>query len=138
MVKSINKAILLMLMGFLVFPSCSKNSLDEFNPEISNSAGNFQLQATDVSKVTDNLEYLWINPGTKVNPGIKANIDHSSVIDKGAATLKIFDSEGTEVYSRNLNEDGSSTSSYGIPGTWTIRVELSKVSGTLNFRVEEE
>ena len=138
MMKLFKQTSLLMLLGILVFPSCSKNSLDEFNPEISNNAGNFQLQATDVTKVTDNLEYLWINPGTKANPNVKANIDHSSVIDKGTATIKIFDSEGTEVYSRDLNEDGSFTSSYGAPGTWTIRVELSKVSGTLNFRVEEE
>ena len=135
--KLFKQTALLILLGILVFPSCSKNSLDEFNPEISNTAGNFELQATDVSKVTDNLEYLWINPGAK-NPNVKANIDHSSVIDKGTATIKIFDSEGTEVYSRDLNEDGSYTSSYGIPGTWTIKVELSKVSGDLNFRVEEE
>lgn len=138
MVKLIKGTVMLILLGFLVFPSCSKNNLDEFNPEITNSAGNFQLQATGVNKVSENLEYLWTNPGTKVNPGVKANIDHSSVIDKGTATLKIFDSEGTEVYSRDLNEDGSFTSNYGIPGTWTIRVELSKVSGDLNFRVEEE
>ena len=137
MMKLFKQTVLLMILGILVFPSCSKNSLDEFNPEISNTAGNFQLQATDVSKVSENLEYLWINPGTKT-PNIKANIDHSSVIDKGTATLKIFDSEGTEVYSRDLNEDGSFVTNEGVPGTWTIRVELSKVSGTLNFRVEEE
>lgn len=138
MVKVFKQTVLLMIIGLLVFPSCSKNSLDEFNPEITNSAGNFQLQATDVKKVTDNLEYLWINPGTKANPNVKANIDHSSVIDSGTATLKIFDAEGIEVYSRDLNDDGSFTSSYGSPGTWTIKIELSKVSGTLNFRVEEE
>lgn len=127
-----------MLLGFLVFPSCSKESLDEFNPEITNSTGNFQFQATGVSNVSENLEYLWVNAGAKVNPGVKANIDHSSVIDEGTATLKIFDSNGVEVYSRNLNDDGSFTSNDGTPGTWTIRVELSKVSGTINFRVEEE
>ncbi len=138
MMKLTKQTVLLMILGILVFPSCSKDSLDEFSPEISNTAGNFQLQATNVSDLSVSLEYLWTNPGTKANPNIRANIEHSSVIDKGTATLKIFDSKGIEVYSRDLNEHGSFTSNYGAPGTWTIRVELSKVSGTLSFKVEEE
>jgi len=142
MVKFIKQTTILIILGILVFPSCTKENLKEnlgvFNPEIINSAGNFELQATDVSNVSESVEFLWVNPGAKANPNVRANIDNSSVIDKGTATIKIIDAQGNEVYSGNLNEHGSYTSDYGIPGTWTIELNLSEVSGDLNINVEEE
>lgn len=142
MVKLIKQTTIIILLGVLVFPSCSKEITEEnpgvFNPEIVNLVGNFELHATDVSNVSENLEYLWINTGSKAVPEVKANIDNSSGFDKGSATIKIFDAHEKEVFSGDLSENGSSTTSYGFPGTWNIKIALSEVSGDLNIKIEEE
>jgi len=44
---------------------------------------------------------------------------------------------GTQVYSGNLIPSGTPTTSSGVAGAWTLRVELMNTSGTLNFRVQK-
>lgn len=129
--KNIVITTIIIMTTFLLLNSCKKNDLAAFNPEIINIKDNFQLQATSVTKVSDNLEYSWENSGTV------ANIDHSSVINGGTATVKILDASGTEVYNKDLSIDGSFTSNSGTNGVWTIKVELKKVEGDLNFRVQK-
>lgn len=102
-----------------------------FQPEIANTTDSFQLQATGVSKVTQTLTYSWQNTGTL------ANIDQSGTISSGAATLVLLDAQGTQVYVGDLTSTGSFTSSAGQAGAWTIKIILSGVSGTLNFRVQK-
>jgi len=41
------------------------------------------------------------------------------------------------VYSGNLIPSGTPTTSSGVAGAWTLRVELMNTSGTLNFRVQK-
>jgi hypothetical protein len=105
--------------------------LAPFQPEIANAADSFQFQATGVKDLTWSHDYAWVNTGTT------ANVDHSSVVTTGTATLIIRDANGTQVYSSPLNPSGSVTTGAGTSGTWTIRVELVTLDGTLNFRVQK-
>lgn len=127
----LKKTSIILAIGSASLVGCKKNSLAGFQPEILNTADNFQLQATGVKKVTDKLTYNWTNSGTL------AKVDHSSNIKKGNATLKILDANGNEVYNKDLSTDGSYTSNSGISGVWTIKLELKKLEGDLNFRVQK-
>lgn len=103
-----------------------------FQPEVANNIDNFQFQATGLTGVTQTLTYRWRNTG------IQANVDQSCSITRGTATLVLSDSTGAQVYSRNLAENGTFASTAGAPGNWTIRLTLSQVKGTLNFRVQKK
>jgi hypothetical protein len=100
-------------------------------PEIVNNTDVFQFQVSSVDGYTGTLTYAWDNTGEL------ANVDQSSAIDPGQAILKLLDADGAEVYSRDLSEDGSSASAAGTAGTWTVRITLTELSGTVNFRAEK-
>ena len=102
-----------------------------FQPEVANNIDNFQFQATNVTGVTQVLDYAWRDTGTQ------ANVDQSCSITGGSATLSLRDSTGAVLYTRNLADGGSFTSTAGLAGTWSIRVTLNSVRGTLNFRVQK-
>lgn len=114
----------------VLLAACS-DPLAPFQPEITNVTDSFQFQATGVRKVTWSHDYVWQNTGTT------ANVDHSSTVTAGAATLTIRDAAGTQVYTSPLNPSGSVTTSAGTSGAWTIRVALVTLDGTLNFRVQK-
>ncbi len=115
---------------------CSDNNTNvinpAFQPEVTNNIDSFQFQATNVTNVTQVLSYSWRNTG------VQANVDQSSSITAGTATLTLSDSTGSQVYTRNLTEGGSLASAAGLAGAWTIRVTLTNVNGTLNFRVQKK
>ena len=129
-------AVVALVAAIALADGCSdktNNVLDPaFEPEVANNIDNFQFQATGVTTVTQVLDYSWRNTGTQ------ANVDQSCSITAGSATIALRDSTGTLVYSRNLADGGSFTSSAGLAGAWTIRVTLSQVRGTLNFRVQKK
>ncbi len=84
------------LLGAAV--SCSSStSLAPFQPQISNAADNFQLQATGVANVATTLTYSWSNSGTR------ATINHSTVTTAGSTLLVIRDGAGATVYSKALS-----------------------------------
>ncbi len=99
--------------------------------EVTNAADNFQWQVTALENVTQTLSYTWQNTGTV------ADVNQSTSISGGTATLTIK-SGTTQVYSRDLSLNGTVTTSAGTAGNWTIEVVLSKVNGTLNFRVQKK
>lgn len=114
---------------------CTKsqnNSLASFQPEITNVADNFQLQATNVTQVTTTIDYDWSNSGTM------ATIDKSGVLTAGTAKISLLDKNGTTVATSDLKVTGNETSSAGVSGIWKIRLELSQFNGTLNFRVQKK
>ncbi len=125
--RTIGLAVLAMLAS-----ACGSDSITDprFEPEINNVPGSFQLQASGLSRVTQTLSYNWQNSATT------ANIDQSGVITAGTATLRLRDAGGTVVYTGDLTDTGSFTTSAGAAGTWTIQLVLSGVSGNLNFRVQ--
>ncbi len=127
--------IALMFATVAVAGGCSDKKTNvlspAFQPEVANNIDSFQFQATGVTGVTQVLDYSWRNTGTQ------ANVDQSCSITAGSASISLRDSTGTLVYSRNLAEGGSLASTAGLAGAWTIRVTLSAVRGTLNFRVQK-
>jgi hypothetical protein len=111
----------------------SDNTLSpQFQPEITNNTDNFQFQATGVTHVSQTLTYTWSNTGTA------ANVDQSCAITQGSATVQIRDNQGTLVYDHTLADGGTFVTSAGVAGTWSIRVTLSSVDGTLNFRAQKK
>lgn len=124
--------LFVVLLTIFLISGCSKsNPLSPFQPEVTNVQDNFQLQATGVTNVTATLEYIWRNSGTS------ANVNQACAITGGSATLTIFDDSLTQVYTKDLKANGTYITDAGISGHWTIRVSLTNVSGTLNFRVQK-
>lgn len=128
--KFIKQAFTLGFFGIILLTSCSKNDWGK-DLEIENKTNSFAFQVTDIAGVTETLEYKWENEGKK------ADVNQACSITNGTATLTIFDANGTQVYSRNLKDNGTYFTSEGIAGTWKIKLELSDVDGTLNFRVQK-
>ena len=100
-------------------------------PEILNSPDTFQFQVSSVEAYTGTLNYVWTNTGAM------ANVDQSSNIEPGQAILTLMDADGMAVYTRDLSVDGSSATEPGIAGSWRVRVTLTGLTGTLNFRAEK-
>jgi hypothetical protein len=101
-----------------------------FQPEIINQTDNFAFQSTNVSNVTQTLQYTWQNTGTR------ADVNQASSITSGSATITIRDSAGLQVYTASLSSNGTFMTGSGTAGGWTIRLVLTNLKGTLNFRVQ--
>ncbi len=119
------------VVAFGVLSACAGDSLGPFQPEISNAADNFQLQATNVSNVTTTLTYPWVNSGTR------ATINHSTTTTAGSTLLVIKDAAGATVYSKALSPSLNEPTTAGQAGTWSVQLTLTNYSGTLNFRVQK-
>jgi hypothetical protein len=119
------------VVAFGVLSACAGYSLGPFQPEISNPADNFQLQATNVSNVTTTLTYPWVNSGTR------ATINHSTTTTAGSTLLVIKDAAGATVYSKALSPSLNEPTTAGQAGTWSLQLTLTNYSGTLNFRVQK-
>jgi hypothetical protein len=59
--------LLLALVACGALAACGSDSRSPFQPEISNPADNFQLQATNVSNVTTTKTYSWANSGRRAS-----------------------------------------------------------------------
>jgi hypothetical protein len=132
--KSIKKILLVsLLVGAAVcIGACSDDpTAPGIEPEVSNTPDNFQFQVKKVLNHTGTLEYIWSNTGAA------ADVDQSCEITGGGALLVINDANGTQVYSRDLAEDGSFATGDGYAGAWKIRVIFSNSSGTFNFRAQK-
>lgn len=121
--------LFLVTMISLAAAGCS-DPLAPFQPEVGNVPGTFQFQATAMQNVTVTRDYTWQNSATT------ANVNKSSAITGGTATLTIRDAQGTEVHASSLATNGTPTTSAGTAGAWTIRIVFTGVTGTVNFRVE--
>ncbi len=119
------------LLAFGTLSGCGSDPLGPFQPEISNAADNFQLQATNVANVTTTLTYPWANSGTR------ATINHSTTITAGSTLLVIKDGAGATVYSKALSPSLNEATTAGQAGTWSIQLTLTNYSGTLNFRAQK-
>ncbi len=125
-------SVLLLFAEFLGGCGGGGNALNpQFQPQVTNQADNFQFQTTGITNITQTLTYTWQDSGTA------ANINQACSITAGTATLTILDANGAQVYSASLANNGTFSSTSGASGAWTIKVVLSGVSGTLNFRVQK-
>lgn len=111
--------------------ACSDNTSPGVEPEVSNLPDNFQFQITAMQNYSRALQYSWSDGGTR------ANVDQSTVLSGGTATLILRDANGVQRYSRDLSENGSFVSDSGATGMWTIQVVFSDASGDVNFRVQK-
>jgi len=100
-------------------------------PEIVNATDTFQFQVTEMQNFTGSLRYKWTTTGTV------AEIDQSSVITDGVATLTVRDASDKQVFARAMNDDGSFPTLPGASGDWTIELAFAKATGTLNFRAQK-
>ena len=128
--RKIPAAVLLSLVLILGAAACSDDPLAPFQPEVSNVADNFSLQATGVTNRTATLDYTWSNSG------VQANVNHSTTTTAGSARVVIRDSAGALVYDATLVPSLNAPTLAGTAGNWTIQLILTDYSGTLNFRVQ--
>ena len=119
------------LLLFLAI-GCGNDLLDpRFEPEVSNKTDSFEFQATDIRNVSQTVPYSWENTGEI------ANINQASTLTSGTGILILVDSQGEEVYRRDLNNNGTFQTNAGSSGQWTIRIQLSEANGTINFSAEK-
>lgn len=111
--------------------SCGDDPLGPFQPEVSNVADTFSLQATGVSNVSTTLTYSWQNSGTR------ATINHSTTTQAGSTLLVIKDAAGATVYSKALSPSLNEPTTAGRAGAWSVQLTLTSYSGTLNFRAQK-
>lgn len=104
--------------------------LAPFQPEIGNTSDSFQFQVTDVRNVTLTRDYEWQHTGSV------ANVNQATTISAGSAILTVRDATGSQVFRRDLTENGTFQTGAGTPGKWNIRVEFTRATGTVNFRVQ--
>jgi hypothetical protein len=114
----------------LLLAAACEDPLAPFEPEIGNAPDNFQFQVTALRDVSATREWDW------QHSGMVANVNQSTALTAGSATLVILDAEGTEVYRKALTENGTFQTASGLPGEWHIQVQLSHASGAANFRVQ--
>ena len=120
-------------VGLLLAAACgSDNILGPDNQlQVSNNPDTFEWQATSLDKVSQTVSYDWTMTGTT------ANVNQSSAVTGGSATLTVTDDAGTVVYTASLGQNGTFTTDAGVAGTWTVEVRLNGTSGMVNFRLEK-
>jgi hypothetical protein len=136
MTHSYRFAVLLLVVGVAALSlssgcSSSSNPLAAFQPEIRNNPDSFEFQATGITNVSTTVEYLWQNSGSR------ATINQSSAITGGSAVVQLFGPDSVEQYSSSLATNGTFQSDTSTAGTWRIRVTLTGLNGTLNFRAQK-
>ncbi len=105
----------------------------QYQPQITNTTDSFGFQLTGVSNGDGSLSYTWHNTGTT------ASIDRSSAITNGTVTLTLRDASNVQVYQSALNGvSGSVSTASGASGDWTIVVDFSHTTGTINFRAQKQ
>jgi hypothetical protein len=135
--RSFRSTVLLLpsVFALLLLAACGSDPVQPVvpgvEPEILNSPDTFQFQVSLVEACSGTLNYTWTNTGAL------ANVDQSSNVEPGQAVLTLMDADGMVVYTRDLSVDGSSATDAGLAGDWQVRVTLSGLTGTLNFRAEK-
>lgn len=124
-------AAILGLTLSLLATGCGDNVSSGKDWQVTNATDNFQFQVTAMENFSKRLEYVWTNTGTA------ASVNQACSITGGNATLVLLDGAGTMVYARSLKDNGTYASSTGTPGSWLVRIDLSKTDGTLNFRAQK-
>lgn len=98
--------------------------------QVTNATDDFQLQVSNLSNVTQTLQYTWANTGDS------ASINQATVITGGTATLIIRGPDNVIVYQSDLTANGTFQSSLSTVGAWLIELRLRKADGDVNFRVQ--
>ena len=127
--RIVRSLVPLLMFGAVI--ACSKDPLAPFQPEVGNVPDNFQLQASGVTGVTATRNYTWSNSGTR------ATINHSTVTSVGSARFIVRDAAGVVVYDKALSPSLNEPTLTGTAGVWTIQLQLTNYTGTLNVRSQK-
>lgn len=109
--------------------ACGDGTDPTFDPVVANAVDNFTFQIAGMSDVSETRQYTWQNTGTT------AVVTRTTSVSAGTGTLTVRDAAGTEVYSVPLTTESSGSTQAGVPGAWTIRVELTEADGGFNFEI---
>ena len=112
--------------------SDSAGPLAPYDPQIVNSTDNFSFQVTNVSNITWTYTYRWQNTGDS------ATVNQATNGTAGSATLTVLDKNGTQLYSQSLTGNGTFGMTKGVAGLWTVRVQFTNYSGTIDFSAQKQ
>jgi hypothetical protein len=122
---------LTVLAAFALLAGCdTRVSTEPLQTQVVNLPNDLALQVTGLEAATEQLVYSWQNDSTT------ASVVQAPTNLTGNALLFILDGAGTQVYQRSLAENGTFTTTAGVPGNWTVRVRLEDVSGAVTLRVK--
>ena len=100
-----------------------------YQPQIVNVRNDFAYQVLGLDVFTSDVVYAWQSDGAA------ATVMQSPNVLTGTATLFIADGSGAQVYQRSLGENGTFTTTAGVPGTWTVRLKFQEASGDATFHL---
>ena len=120
------------LVAFALLASCDTRvpTAPPFDTQVINLRNDLALQITGLEDATSDLEYTWQNDGTA------ASVTQSPTLLTGTALLFVLDGAGVQVYQRSLAENGTFTTTAGVPGNWTVRVRFTEANGSVTFRLK--
>ena len=104
----------------------------QYQPQVINLRNDFTFQVAGLEEYTSDVVYSWDSDGTA------ASVTQSPSLLTGTAMLFILDGAGAQVYQRSLGENGTFTTTTGVPGKWTVRLKFFEASGTASFRVTKQ
>ena len=115
----------------MMLAACDTRVVTEppFQPQIINVRNDFAFQVTNLDAFTSDVVYSWESDGRA------ASVLQSPNVLTGDATLFIADGSGAQVYQRSLGENGTFTTTTGVPGTWTVRLKFTEASGDATFHL---
>jgi hypothetical protein len=119
------------LLVLALLAACDTRVVTEpvYQPQIINIRNDFAYQVTGLDEFTSDVVYSWVSDGSA------ASVVQSPNVLTGTATLFIADASGAQVYQRSLAENGTFTTTAGVPGTWTVRLKFTEASGDATFHL---
>jgi hypothetical protein len=123
---------LVALVAFSLLVSCDTRvpTQPPFDTQVINLRNDLALQITGLEDATSELAYTWQNDGTA------ASVTQSPTLLTGTAVLFVLDGAGVQVYQRSLAENGTFTTTAGVPGNWKVLVRFTEANGAVTFRLK--
>lgn len=120
------------LVALALLASCDTRvpTQPPFDTQVINLRNDLALQITGLEDATSELEFTWQNDGTA------ASVTQSPTLLTGTAVLFVLDGSGAQVYQRSLAENGTFTTTAGVPGNWKVLVRLTEANGAVTFRLK--
>lgn len=119
-----------LVAGWLATSACV-DTVAPVRTQVTNDPDLFEFHMSAAHNAAVTREYSWETTATS------ATVLHATSITSGSATLLILDATGTQLYFRDLAENGTFQTAEGVSGTWLIRLVFTRVSGNVTVRVSK-
>ncbi|WP_164016845.1 hypothetical protein [Pyxidicoccus trucidator] len=83
-----------------------------------NEPGAFRFQAFELDNVHDEVVVRWVNPEGR------ASVSHRSFMHHGQGAVTVLDAADQPLYSTPVEYQLDNQTHPGLPGTWTVRIQL--------------